>query len=299
MITLKKPNNKDIYRAANIKGGSMSDIDINVSINSNDKDSKSNTFFELTKEQIDEGSKLKYAFNGPFRNCLYICASSGSGKSYLTADLIKQWRKRWYNEKKGHKFKGRVFLISPKDYDEPLDTQQVFRIRVDNENFVNEDTRIQMKDFENSLVIFDDCEALTKELRLGVMDLLNKILTLGRSYHISCINIVHQITNFRESRIPIIESDTVIIFPKSGLRHQYERFLKIYCGYSKDEAQTILELPTDRYIIIHKNYPRFFMTPKYLYTNDYIYKLTKDRKDRLIEEREMAKLAAKNKFKNK
>jgi hypothetical protein len=74
------------------------------------------------------------------------------------------------------------------------------------------------------------------------------------------------------------------------LRHQYERFLKVYCGYSKDEANTILNLPTDRYIIIHKSYPRFFMTEHYIYTDDYIRDLClEDKKQRLLERKKLLK----------
>jgi hypothetical protein len=131
----------------------------------------------LNKEMVEDG-KRGIQLNGDLkfqqipsnneRDVLYISAMSGSGKSYYTAEYVKQYHKKYP--------KHEVFLFSTIDDDKCLDVlKYIKRINIKSEAFYK--SEITAKDFEKSCVIFDDCDVISdKHIKKKVFQILDEIL---------------------------------------------------------------------------------------------------------------------------
>ena len=97
------------------------------------------------------------------RDILYVVGASGSGKSYFTRQFADQYRKLYPKRK--------IYLVSSLTEDSSIDKiKDLKRIKLTPE-FLADD--IQAGDFKDSLVIFDDCEALMdKKMKLKVQQIL-------------------------------------------------------------------------------------------------------------------------------
>lgn len=203
----------------------------------------------ITDELILEDANFEIVPPYPHieRTCIFISGASGCGKSHWAAGYCKQYKKRFP--------KNNIVLICPKPEDPVLDKLNIMRIQINEENFANEETKVSIEEFRNSLVVFDDCEGLNRKIRTYVDDFKEKILTLGRSYKISCIVINHLSCNRSETQKAITESQMLVIFPRSNsMKAQYRRLLGNYCGFDKNEINKVFKLPS-RSVCIYRDYP--------------------------------------------
>jgi chromosomal replication initiation ATPase DnaA len=112
------------------------------------------------------------------RVVLYVVGMSGSGKSYWSANYIKEYQKKNPNNK--------VFIISPIYDDESINSiKNLERINPNSENFLNEPPPLSY--FKDGLIICDDIEAYGKKTLNRVMALINAVLTTGRHMNIQFI----------------------------------------------------------------------------------------------------------------
>ena len=65
--------------------------------------------------------------------------------------------------------------------------------------------------------------------------------------------------NYRFSRNMIMEANKVIMFPNSGVRFQYDNFLKKYIGLSKHQTKEILDTDS-RWLCLDKEAPISYLT---------------------------------------
>jgi hypothetical protein len=191
--------------------------------------------------------------NGKHRECHIIFGPSGSGKSYWANNYMKEYKR---------KFKKRaIYLISPKDEDDSLDERYINRLKMKAKNWIEDP--IPLEELEDSLVVFDDCEAIgDREVKMAVDKLKDGILLQGRSKNISCIIICHMLMNYKETRIQNSESHTLTFFPSAGSTYQLREFLSKHCGLSKAQIDEILKMPS-RHVTLHKCYPMWLMTCDY------------------------------------
>ena len=177
--------------------------------------------------------KLIPNFKGD-RDVIYISGPSGAGKTYWAKDFAKNYKVAFPNNK--------VLGLSNKD--------------IENVNMLPIEIPKQMKDYENSLIIFDDIENISsnKDAQNECIKFLEECLNVGRSLHISCIVISHVIMNYRLTRNIIMEAKYIIIFPMSGLNYQYRNFLNKYVGLDKKQIDELLKTKK-RWIIVHKHCP--------------------------------------------
>lgn len=94
---------------------------------------------------------------------------------------------------------------------------------------------------ENSICIFDDVEALPRNILKHITVLQNLILNVGRTKKISIINIQHNIFNGAQSKLLVTESDVSVFFPYSS-KNETKKYLLYKQQLDKDQVNKILNL---------------------------------------------------------
>ncbi len=185
---------------------------------------------------------------------LYICAPSGGGKSFQTAQCIKQWKKL-------HP-KGPVYIFSAKPKDPAFDSiPKIQRINYRNPDFMAD--HIDANNFQDpnhSLVVFDDifCES-DKRVQAKILSVMNSILELGRSMHISCIVTSHAAKSKDKSKSILNECQGIVVFPGHTLEKHIFDVLNDYWGLNKDNIERVLSSKS-RWVCIYKGKPKIMIT---------------------------------------
>ena len=190
--------------------------------------------------------------NASGRECYYIAGPSGSGKSTYVSKYIELWRELYPNAKQHP-----IVLFSRVNEDECLDKFNPLRINIDES--LKEDP-IDLKELENSMVIFDDVDQINNATKLKdyVINLRDQILEEGRHKKIYCCTTSHQMTNYKATRVPLTEASHCVFFPRCGAAHAVKYFLNKYIGLDKKQIEKIMNLPT-RWICLKKTYPMLVM----------------------------------------
>lgn len=179
------------------------------------------------------------------RQCVYVAAPSGSGKSYWSKKYAINYNKVFPNNK--------VFLFSKVDDDISLKgIKNLIPIAIDHQLV---DDPIEPDELENSLVIFDDTDTIKdKEIKNAILSLKEDLLETGRHNNIHVLITSHLISNYRDTRTVLNESHIMTIYPNSGAAQQIRYVLRNYWGLGKDDINKILKL-NSRAVSIRKNYP--------------------------------------------
>ena len=188
------------------------------------------------------------------REILYLTGASGSGKSTYIRKYCEQYKKAYPNRD--------IYLLSSLKEDESLDAIKPKRIKMDEDIYKNP---LKPEDFEESLVIFDDCDVLSdKKIREATMNLSNQILEIGRHFKISACYVSHLPTNKGDTRRILNEAHAIIYFPHSGSLRGTRYLLESYVGLDIKDILAIKKLET-RWCCIFKNYPTIVMTERLMY----------------------------------
>jgi hypothetical protein len=183
------------------------------------------------------------------RECILISGCSGSGKS--------TWASKYMNLYHRMNPKNRVIIISKKERD-PEYEKLKFAKYLDLETLV--DTDLDVDNFTDSLVVFDDIENIQPtELKTKVYALKDNMIETGRSENIYVLLCTHLSMNGKDTRRDLNESDTVVLFPSNSSHYHMERLLKVYCGFDKEMVKRILNVPS-RWVAIKKHAPRYCIT---------------------------------------
>lgn len=191
------------------------------------------------------------------RDVIYIAGMSGSGKSYFTKQYCEYYKK--FNPKNP------IYVFSYLTSDETIDKNKDLFKRINlNEDFLKED--FDIKDFENSLTVFDDIDVIKeKALKNKVYQILDMLLQTGRHTKSSVIYTSHIITNGKDTKIILAESHSITIFPSTLQARSLKYFLEDYIGCDKNQRSKIKELGTkSRAITIIKSNPMLIMSENYL-----------------------------------
>ena len=186
------------------------------------------------------------------RTIWYISGPSGSGKSFYTSNVIKEYLKQ-------HP-KNDIVLFSAVNEDESLDKfKNLKRVRID-DNLV--DDPIQPEDLRDTFVIADDIDSIgNKKHREAVFTIINRILQEGRHHNIHCAITNHLPTNGRDTRMILNESHIVVVFLYSGSARGIKYLLENYVGLSKYDIEKC-KMEKSRATTIFKNYPQIAMSDK-------------------------------------
>jgi hypothetical protein len=229
-----------------------------LTIVNNDNDLEGGIFNDSSSAYTRNIKSNKYKFQlVPNRNnerdIIYCTGQSGSGKSYWTAQYCIQY-KRIYP-------KNKIYLISSLHEDETLDKlndiEKDFFIRIDiTPNLITD--QIGAKDFENSLVIFDDFECLkNKALKTYVCGVRDEILEVGRHHKTSMICTYHLPTNSHDTRRIINEAHAVVFFPHVS-NFKIKNLLENYLGMHKDFLAWT-KRKRSRWACILRGFPNMFI----------------------------------------
>ena len=181
------------------------------------------------------------------RQIVYITGPSGSGKSTYTRKLIEQFKKKNKDLE--------VYLFSALPEDESLDSIKPKRIILDDSLMSDP---LEIKDFANSIVIFDDIDVISnKKIREEVYKLLNQGLETGRHYKINMIVTNHLPTNGKETRRILNECHQIVYFPHSA-SGRIKYLLIDYIGLDKKQV-SYFKRQNSRFCCIFKNYPMAYM----------------------------------------
>lgn len=190
------------------------------------------------------------------RDCIYVAGMSGSGKSYYIKEFTLQYIKRYPKQE--------ITLFSFKKEDKTLDAiKKINRIDIYDTEFINED--LEAPDFSDSLVIFDDIDCIPdKRLKNKLLNLLQQILQIGRSYHVTVCFACHEVCNGHETKPVLNECHSLTIFPRTMGNKKLKYLLENYFGMDKEQIEKVKNIDS-RWVTIFKSYPRVVMGQQNIY----------------------------------
>jgi hypothetical protein len=184
------------------------------------------------------------------RDCIYICAPSGGGKSTFCRMYLENFKQVFP--------KRPIYVFSRVKHDTVLDEMnpKPKRIMI-NDELVDEP--LESTDFNKCCVVFDDIDTIQeKKQKVAVEKLRDDMLQIGRHNEIYLLCTSHQLMNYKSSRTLLNESTAVVFFPKSGSQYHIQRYLKVYAGCNKKQIEKIIALPS-RWIMHNKTYPNYIL----------------------------------------
>jgi hypothetical protein len=194
------------------------------------------------------------------RDVIYITGQSGSGKSYWISNYANEYKKMFPKKE--------IYLFSSLNEDKSIDSiKNLKRIKLSQE-LLDED--ITAKDFENSLVIFDDCDVISiKQIKNKVISIMNSILECGRHYKISCIVVSHLACKGSETKTILNECHKIVLFPQSIGAANLKYLLNCYSSLDKNQQEKVKKLKS-RWVCICKTYPNVICSEKDIYLSSEI-----------------------------
>jgi hypothetical protein len=159
--------------------------------------------------------------------------------------------------------KNQIYLFSSIQEDSSIDkVKDMNRIRLDQE-FLQTD--LEVNDFKDSLVIYDDTDCITNRLlKMKVNNILNMLLETGRHTNTSVIYTSHLATNGLDTRRILNECHSVTIFPTSLGGRTLKYLLENYFGLDKDQIKKIKKLQS-RWVTLIKGFPMVVLADKEVY----------------------------------
>lgn len=244
MKKLKKMDPAKIKKM--ITEGSLDKEEILNLLESNDKANKYLSNDKKTFEFKDKDVMVMPTISKE-RELIYIFGVSGSGKSYFTKMYSKLYKK--VNKK------NEIFVISCVENDPSFEGMKYTHIPLDMEIL----EKIDLNTFQDSLVIFDDCDTPKDKVMMKFIDAMkDDIAQRGRHHNVSAIFTTHMACNFLRTRVLLSECDKFVIFPGSGGIKQQEYMVVNYGGMDKSFFKTIRDLKS-RWVCFNVRYPNYIV----------------------------------------
>jgi nicotinamide riboside kinase len=188
------------------------------------------------------------------RDCHYITGASGSGKSTWCRKFINEFQQQHKKKKKD------IYLFSRITEDESLDSIKPLRIKIGDNLVVDP---LQLEDFKDSLVIFDDTDIIKpKKLRDEVDHLRDEILQGGRHKNITCLITNHNMVG-KDLKTVLNECHTITFFP-ANYNRQLKYLLNEYLGLDKNQIKKIRQTKS-RWVTVFKSFPQVILTENEVY----------------------------------
>jgi len=181
------------------------------------------------------------------REVISIAGAAGAGKSFIAKEYARRYKKLWP--------KRDVFVVSALTEDKTLD-ELTFLQRILVDSLVEKPLENAIGAFEDSLVIFDDIEALVGEERKAVNELLDALLTLGRHSRTSVIVASHLPARGKETRLLLSESHRFVLMPHALGFNTLQYLCKAHVGLTVQQIQDLRSVPS-RWVCLSKTFPQY------------------------------------------
>ena len=146
----------------------------------NNKSSDDEFIKEFKSISIDDGEFMLSPDKDNERQTIYVCGSAGSGKSYFVAQYVQEYHKTFKNNM--------IYLVSENEEDPAFDKlDYVKRIIIEDLH----ENPLDWREFENSLIIFDDIDSIKGKLGKTIDELRDKLLKNSRKFKVSVISTSH------------------------------------------------------------------------------------------------------------
>jgi hypothetical protein len=185
------------------------------------------------------------------RTIFYITAPSGSGKSFLSKEIIQEYHRM-------HP-KNPIYIFSSLEDDPTLDSLKYLkRIKLTKTEFL--EAELKAEDFKDSLTLFDDVDVISnKKVLKKTMDILNSILQTGRHYNVSCIYTSHASTAGHNTKIVLNEAHVIVFFPSTASGKMLKYLCDQYLGLSKQQIDKMKHMQS-RWCAVFLSFPRAIVT---------------------------------------
>ena len=217
----------------------------------NDEEKKNKKTFN---EKIFDNKADPCFFTFGSRKIHVIFGASGCGKSTYTSELIKSYKALYKNKRQ-------IYFLSMKDYDPVIDKFNVLRLKID--KIIENPPSLEM--CKNSLWIWDDTEALPKQVKDQLYGFMSKLLTVGRSFECDMIITAHVLSGTNKfDKLILIESHLLTCFFGSN----FQNVAMILRNYNALTQKQILKLKAEnntlksRWTTFFRNYPMFYFSQK-------------------------------------
>lgn len=214
-----------------------------------DNDKKQKTEFI-----IHDSGKLQPLPNFKKTERLYIAGPTESGKSFYIKNFLLQYRKVYPDRD--------IHIFSNVESDPEIDViPKIKKYKLDLQ-LNSQNGFIKSEKLANSMVVFDDIDRIqNKNISNIIKNLRDDLLTKGRHEDISVIVTNHLLTDYKDTRIILNESNSFTFFPKSGSVYGLNYILKTYLGLGKDQIKKVMNL-NSRWVTIYKLYPNYVLYEK-------------------------------------
>jgi hypothetical protein len=183
------------------------------------------------------------------RQVWYVAGQSGSGKSYFARGIAENYKKL-YPERE-------IYLISKLQEDETLDKMKTGKPkRISLQSLV--DDPVDLDEFKNCLVIFDDWDTLDKPYFTVVHKLIEDLAIMGRHTCTSMLILSHYLTNYSKTRLILGEAQFLVLYPLATSQKALKYVCEHYGGLDKEDIHTLKR--RGRWVCIHKNYPSYVIS---------------------------------------
>ena len=212
--------------------------------------------------ELDDKFKFQLAprpLNEKKRSVLFVAGESGAGKSHYIREYAKHYNKMFKNNP--------IYLISYLKYDDTLDTyDKIQRINAFTPEFLDECMQIDLEEFRDSFIIFDDIDSTSnKHVKEKIYGFLFKLLRLGRHQNISVAYLGHELYASYELKNILNESHSITFFPKF-LNHKKSKYLlEQYFGLSKSQIERIHSIKNSRFITYLKGSDKLILSEKEMF----------------------------------
>ena len=183
------------------------------------------------------------------RQVWYVAGQSGSGKSYFARGIAENYKKLFPDRE--------IYLISKLQEDETLDRMKVGKPkRINIETFLTDP--VDLDEFKDCLVIFDDWDTLDKPYFPIVHKLIEDLAIMGRHTNTSMLILSHYLTNYSKTRLILGEAQFLVLYPLATSQKALKYVCEHYGGMDKED---IIKLKRrGRWVLIHKNYPSYVIS---------------------------------------
>jgi hypothetical protein len=150
-----------------------------------------------------------------------------------------------------------VYLVSQLAEDSTLDEMKVGKpIRLNLDQIVAQPP--SLKDMAESLFLFDDYDTLGKEQLAAVEDMINRIAIMGRHECISMCCMSHYLTNYKKTRLLLMEATHFVVYPTATGTKPLSYLLGTHLGMDNKEILALKKL--GRWVMVSRQYPQYLVS---------------------------------------